>query len=130
MFPHYQDARRRRIVMSDCSTCLATQAMTTRQSMGCAYEQPVPGAQPWAPPSWREDAGMVLSTCPGYTTELPAVRELVDAFPQWKAGTLTDYLDGQAPTPVALGCLAVLDVAIEEAKADATREALKSKGGA
>lgn len=108
--------------------------MTTRQAIGCAYEPASPDAMPWVPPSWREAGDMKLATCPGYTTSLPAVREVVDAHPQWKAGTLTEYLDGQAPTGVALGCLAVLDIGIEEAKRDAEREAWeaaerKRKGG-
>ena len=130
VFPAYQDARRRRSVISDCDTCKRTQTVTTRQAIGCGYEPATPDAQPWVPPSWRDRGDEKLSTCPGYTTALPAVYEVVEAFPQWKAGTLADYLDGERPTPIALGCLAVLDIGIEEYKADCTREAMRPKAGA
>lgn len=104
--------------------------MQTRQAIACAYLPPLADAQPWVPPAWRDDDRR-LSTCPGYTTTIPAVAEVAGAWPQWKAGTLTDYLDGAAPTPVALACLAALDDGIEEHKAHATAERLKNpKGGA
>ena len=129
VFPAYQDARRLRQVLSDCATCQREQTMTTRQALGCAYMPPVADAQPWVPPAWRDDDRR-LTVCPGYTTSLPAVFEVAVAFPQWKAGTLTDYLDGTPPTSVALACLAALDDGAEEHKAWATREAMKPKAGA
>ena len=130
VFPAYQDARRRKAVVSDCVTCKREQTMTTRQAIGCGYEPALADAQAWAPPSWADSPGMTLTTCPGYTTTMPAVLEVVDAFPHFKAHTLTDYLDGAAPNPVALGCLAVLDAGVEEFKADCAREAMKKPGAA
>ena len=54
VFPAYQDARRRKAVVSDCVTCKREQTMTTRQAIGCGYEPALADAQAWA---------MYLSNC-------------------------------------------------------------------
>ena len=48
VFPAYQDARRRKAVVSDCVTCKREQTMTTRQAIGCGYEPALADAQAWA----------------------------------------------------------------------------------
>lgn len=123
--PSYKDAQRNGLRPKTCTDCKASTDVTTRQYMACGYEKPIPlatperpdGARAWVPPSWREQGGE-LSTCSGYTTDLPAVSEIVQAHPQWKAGTLTAYLDGEEPTRIALDVLNLHDVGIEEWKGE------------
>lgn len=123
--PSYTDAQRNGRVPKDCETCKATQTVTTRQHMGCAYLPRVDDARPWMPPSWRDRRDPEpLSTCPGYSIALPAVVDVVLAFPQWKTGTLTAYLDGEEPTRGALEVLSVYEVGVEEWKGEKTKESL------
>jgi hypothetical protein len=111
----------------DCEECRATVDAVTRQQLGCAYEPALdrPDAV-WSPPAWR-DRDLRASTCPGYTTSLPAVLEAFDAYPQWEQGTLTEYLDGEPPTSVALSALMQLRAGIKEHEAQAFKP--KAKGG-
>ncbi len=112
---------------ANCQECRANVIATTRQELGCAYEPPIAGAHPWSPRAWA-DRGLRTTTCPGYTTSLPAVVEVFDAYPQWEQGTLTEHLDGEAPTRPALDALGTLRAGIKEHEADSIRA--KSKGGA
>lgn len=128
VFPAYQDARGKRLVMATCEECKRTVSTDTRQAMGCGWEAPIDGARPWSPASWAE-RGIATSTCPGYTTTLPIVGEIIDAYPQWEQGTLTDYLDGTAPTPIALTCLTMLRAGIREHEAAPLREASQKRAG-
>ncbi len=123
--PSYTDAQRNGTVPKNCKDCKATQAVATRQHMRCPYLPAVDDARAWMPPSWRDRREAVpLSTCPGYTTALPAVIEAVMAFPQWQAGTLTEYLDGDAPTPIALDVLGLYDVGLEEWRGEEAKRQL------
>lgn len=96
----------------------------TRQAMGCGYEPATAGAQSWAPASWA-DRGLSTTACPGYTTSLPAVLEIVEAYPQWERGTLTEALDGEPPTANALTHLMVFQAGLREHEADMMRAAQK-----
>ena len=125
--PHYFDARNKGAVVRSCEDCKATTDVTTRQHMGCGYEARIADAQPWSPRGWADRGTARPEVCPGYTTSLPAVGEFFAAHPQWKAGTLSDYLDGERPTSPALDCLAVLDSAIKEHESDAIRYRDKDK---
>ncbi len=86
--------------------------MHDRQSMGCAYEPTSKHAGPrfvlmrgvtpmldWEP-----------SACPLHLARLPAVAEVVACLPQWKAGTLPDFL-GATPTRAMLHAVAEFDAA-------------------
>lgn len=128
VFPSYQDARATGNVVGSkgCEECKRTVNLDTRQALGCGWEPAIAGAQPWAPPAWAE-RGWTAETCPGYTTALPCVVELAGCHAQWKAGTLTDYLDGERANAVALDALAWFDGAIEIHKADQMRAASKGK---
>jgi hypothetical protein len=48
-------------------------------------------------------------TCAGYASELPEVRDVVYAYPQWKERTLTEWLGGEPPSAVLLACLAAVE---------------------
>lgn len=121
--PAYFDARREGVVPKSCQECKSTQTMVTRQYMRCGYESAVgdPSAQSWSPPYMR------TTVCPGYTTALPAVAEVLDVHAHWKAGYLTESLDGEAPTKAVLDCLSALEAGINEHQAAQLRA--KQKGG-
>jgi len=97
--------------------------MTTRQHMACGYEAPLAtgAAQPWAP------SYMETTVCPGYTTALPAVAEVLGEYVQWEARTLTESI-GSAPTDQALVCLSRLKAGINEHAAAEMKA--RAKGGA
>lgn len=122
VLPAYQDARAKGQVIGSkgCEECKRTVSVERRQYNGCGWEPAIAGARPWAPASWLERR-LETTVCPGYSTSLPTVLEMTWAYPQWKEGTLTDFLGGQPPTPVALVCLTTLDAGIEEHRADLLR---------
>lgn len=121
--PAYLDARRDNLVPKSCEECKRTQTMVTRQYMRCGYEPAVSdqSAQSWSP------SYMTTTVCPGYSTALPAVAEVLDVHAHWKAGYLTESLDGEAPTKGALDCLSALEAGINEHQADVMRRT--AKGG-
>lgn len=129
VYPAYQDARNGGQVVGakGCEECKRTVSIEQRQDMGCGYapsiEQP---RSVWAPAAWRDDhRADWLTVCPGYSTSLPGVGEIVDAYPQWEQHTLTDYLDGQSPGPIALRYLTALRAGINDHQADTMRAASK-----
>lgn len=118
--PAYFDARRDNVVPKSCEECKRTVNATSRQYMACGFEPAVAGAQPWSP------SYMQTTVCPGYTTSLPAVEETLDAYPHWKAGYLTEALDGESPSKGLLDCLSALEGGINEHHAAEMRK--KSRG--
>jgi hypothetical protein len=58
------------------------------------------------------------STCAGYACSLNEVREVVYAYPQWKERTLTEWLGGEAPSPILLACLAALEGGKNQCESD------------
>ena len=99
----------------------------TRQAMGCGYEPAIKGAAPWTPRAQIE-AGSTNTTCPGYTTSLPVVREVVDAYIHWERGTLADVI-GARPTPTALHCLTALAAGSNEQRDQRLRDLREQRGG-
>ena len=77
-----------------CDDCKKRNHVTTRQQFACGYEPRIEGAQPWHPRFWILQ-GLKLEHCAGYTTTLPEVGEVLEAYPHWEAGTLPDLLDGR-----------------------------------
>lgn len=107
LLPHYQHAADVEFLLpSTCEDCKAHRDAHMRQQMGCPFEAAV-RFRPylWAPVSWRK-RGVEPTVCPGYTTRLPLVEEIVSVFPQWEAGTLVAWLDGQPTTRPLLDALA------------------------
>lgn len=76
--------------MGSCQTCMQDTTVDTRQLAGCPYAPlPPPRAralvQPWCGLGYRGDKPTV---CPGHTTELPEVIEVVRAHRHWKVGAI------------------------------------------
>lgn len=113
--------------MTDCETCQRRYEPQTRQAMGCPYLPASPSASPWTPEYLRV-VDVAMTACPGYTSTLPAAREVVEAYAHWEAGTLRDHLGG-APSPSMLDGLVALKGGIRERDAAAMAERTK-KGGA
>lgn len=91
--------------------------------MGCAYEPTNRDAAPWAP-RYLIASGERTTVCPGYSTTLPMVSEVVEAYPHWEHGTLVAFIGG-TPTRAFLDGLAALRAGIKERDAAAVAE----KGG-
>lgn len=98
--------------------------MIDRQGVGCGFERPDKDARPWTPAFWveqeakgqseEERARWRPSACPGYTTSLFVVREVLGLYPQWEAKTLTEALGGELPTVPLLEALSELRGGIRE----------------
>lgn len=99
--------------MPECGTCRKNNSVSIRQGMGCGFEVRVDGAQPFTPAFWRE-RDRKTTTCPGFTSTLPEVREALDYYPHFESGTLVDALDGERPTSVFLDALVHLRAGIRE----------------
>lgn len=108
-----------------CADCQHRTAPDIRQLMGCAYLPTVSHAAPWSPA--HLDASEAPDMCPGYTTTLPMVREVVEAYPHWEHGTVRDLIGG-TPGRALLEGLAALRAGIRERDA-AELEARSNKGG-
>ena len=110
----------------DCDKCKRTQPLIVRQSWGCGYEPPPPNIRidPWdhggrdRRADERDDRGRLrLPVCPGYACSLPEVVETSWAHSYWEKGELSNYCDGDAPTPMlreainayAIECSAVIE---------------------
>lgn len=94
-----------------------------RQFMGCGYEPPLDGAQVWSPNPGDPQGSVQFDVCPGYTTQLPDVIDIADAYwwaDKGAAGTLQT-----ASVPMRVG-LRVLRDAI--ADADALKHRNTQKG--
>ena len=59
-----------------------------RQTMGCGYEPPIDGARPWTPVMLDASHRLEYTLCPGYTTNLPEVVEVVRGRLHWSKGSL------------------------------------------
>lgn len=101
--------------------------MHDRQTMGCAYEPTIAAADPRFV-LMRGSVPMVdwkPSACPMHLVRLPAIEEVLAVAPQWKAGTLTEFL-GEPPTRALLAVVAEFDAAGNAYANDPNRP----KGGA
>lgn len=113
--PFYQDAIRtgHLTIGPTCDECKKRNHVTTRQNLACGYEARVDNATPWHPLYWLRQ-GLTLEHCPGYTTTLPEVLEVLDAYPHWEAGTLTDLLDGDRAPGALLRALVAMKAGVNE----------------
>jgi hypothetical protein len=90
--PWFQDALRRNDGMADgydCKRCKMTQPQLIRMSRGCGYEPPAERTRltVWQPPMGKVGyRGPDLTTCPGYTCNLPEVLEVALAHVHWSKG--------------------------------------------
>ena len=71
-----------------------------RRELACGYEPHDEDASGWAPDitrlGWQgmDYAGAPPTTCPGYTTKLHDVVEVIRARGHWKTGQLVDAVGG------------------------------------
>ena len=94
--------------------------------MACPYLPTIATRGAWTP-RYMVASGEDVAACPGYTTSLPMVREVLTVYPHWEHGTLTDLL-GEPPTRPMLMGLSALRAGIKERDADEL--ANPPKGGA
>ena len=86
--------------LNDCEACMRERSRDLRQSMRCGYEAPLADLR--LSSTWRPDGfsgfddlpGGLASTCPGYTTHLPEVREVSFLHLWFKNGQLRDKVGG------------------------------------
>lgn len=83
-----------------------------RQRIGCGFEPPPVDRKRlsiWDPPRSRVGfSGDPPTTCPGYTTQLPAVHAIVRAHAHWSKGQLETFL-GEKPTEQTLLAIEIYD---------------------
>lgn len=82
-------ARRGSLAIADCDRCKASTPQSVRQVLGCGYEPPIDRVrlQVWQPPSGKHGySGPALTTCAGYTVNLPEVHEASAAYAHWNKG--------------------------------------------
>ncbi len=82
-----------------------------RQHLGCGYlprlEKPL---SVWQPPCGkRAHQGPSLTTCAGFTTNLPEVAEITIARAHWKVGAIVPACGGEIPTEDTLNRILILD---------------------
>ena len=113
--PWFREYSRRGLIgIDDCGKCMQTTPQLQRQSLGCGYE-PRPDRVHltiWQPPSqfYRGDP---LTTCAGYTVNLPEVAEASIARAHWKQGALREACEGK-PTEDLMNSILVFDAACSE----------------
>lgn len=81
---------------------MKTQSLQTRKQIGCGFDLVQIKTRPWSPenmdPMWKpphKDLG--ITACPGYTMNLPEVREIAQARMFFDKGNLGDFCD-EKPT--------------------------------
>ena len=83
---------RGQLAIDDCQRCMKTTQQYQRMSLGCGYEPPADGRvhlAVWQPPGGSAGYdGKPLTTCAGYTTNLPEVAEAIFAHVHWNKGNL------------------------------------------
>jgi hypothetical protein len=97
--------------LQDCGPCKQRYPSEVRRDMGCAYE---PDQERTF--MWRHigDSGPKPTTCAGYTTKLPMVREVAASYIHWEKGTLEQRFRGhELPEPL-LDALEILHVNVSE----------------
>lgn len=93
-------------MLSDCERCMNELTTERRYVLGCGYLPPAPPqlapfVRPWQGLGYN---GPRPTTCPGYTTQLPVVIELVRAHRHWAKGQLEAFCGTRAvPEAVLLG---------------------------
>lgn len=83
-----------------------------RQSLGCGYEPRTDRVHlsVWQPPSGEHGYhGPPLTTCAGYTANLPDVIETAVARMHWKVGAIEAWCGDERPTEELLDAIVILD---------------------
>lgn len=99
---------------ANCDRCMQILTRHDRQLIGCGFEPPpnpefVDFVRVWDPPRSRIGfEGPELTTCPGYTTSLPEVHEVIEARVHWTKGQLDLFCD-EKPTKQLLQSIVILE---------------------
>jgi hypothetical protein len=97
---------------------MQTTTQLQRQSLGCGYEPSTDGRvhlAVWQPPSGQRGYhGPALTTCAGYSANLPEVTEAAIARAHWKVGAIVAACEGEVPTEDLLNSILILDSAYSE----------------
>ena len=72
--------------LTDCDRCRSILRLDNRRALACGWEPRLAYATPWTPEDWDEEPP---TTCAGYTTRLPEVREVAEARFYLKHGSLS-----------------------------------------
>lgn len=98
--------------LPDCASCRRRIPMTTRQDMGCTFEERTAAPQVPYVLAWSRGGVMELpflpSKCPLYLARLPALEEVERALPHWERGQLELYLGHATPAPGFLDAVRLL----------------------
>lgn len=111
---------------------MATTTPLQRQSLGCGY---LPRADRihltiWQPPSGeRGYQGPTLTTCAGYTANLPEVTEAALARAHWKHGQIVAACGGEQPQEDLLNAILILDAEYSAAESWLMTPASEGGGG-
>lgn len=96
--------------------------MTTRQAMGCTFEERTAAPQLPYVLSWPRGGVMALpftpSKCPLYLARLPALEEVERALPHWERGQLEYYLGHAEPAPGFLDAVRLLALSRDQLDAE------------
>lgn len=115
----------------DCAKCKEMNGRLARQHMRCGYEVPIDGAQPpWSPVMLDAAHQGEYTLCPGYTTKLPEVIEVVRLRMHAKMGSLSLFMHGGEPTEAATVGIEILEGAANEVQAWVMKPKDQGGGGA
>jgi hypothetical protein len=92
---------------------METKTKLERQYLACGYEPPADGRVRltiWQPPD-KFYGGPELTTCAGYTANLPEVIEVVKARRHWKVGALSHVTDGETASDELMDLILIADAA-------------------
>jgi hypothetical protein len=106
---------------------MATRSKPERQALGCGYE-PAADAMPWQPPEAGYH-GPRLTTCAGYTANLPEVMEAALTRAHWKVGAVVAACEGEMPSPDLLDAILILDAGYSHLEAWLMKPAKDGGGG-
>lgn len=84
-------SRRGSLAINDCGRCRDSTSKLQRQSLGCGYEPRTDRVHltVWQPPTGKNGyTGAPLTTCAGYTANLPEVTEAMVARMHWSKGNV------------------------------------------
>lgn len=98
------------LAMADCESCMQNNPPEIRQHMGCGYLLPLEGDyHGWQPPAaklgFRQNKKTVRlpTVCPGYSTNLPEVLEIVRGHRHWAKASLRDFCGGEPSEALLIG---------------------------
>lgn len=116
---------------SDCETCMQTTPLTTRQALGCGYapRSELVRVMVWDNPARDPGGDHPLTTCPGYTTKLPEVRETSYARLHWKNSQLELWARGEV-VDHQLDAITILEASSQGVEAWLMTPKAKGGGGA